>query len=143
MTQQTNQATPVINPKLAQQLFERALQLLEAPCIPLNMPHSWIKHTMARDNYGHVCEPQSDNAVCYCELGAMKAVTYHLEPHELLIKDQDPVYRYLQSLFNMANPTVIVNDTVPEINDNSATTFPMVQHMFHKAIRVCDRFIKP
>lgn len=126
---------PIIPPELAHTLFERALQLLEAPNIAHNQPHSWIKGTLALDKNFGSCQPQSDLAVAYCELGAMQAVVYSIYPDS----EKQAANNYLVSLFNMANPNVIAHDTVPAVNDNPQTEFTLIRKMFLRAIAVCDK----
>lgn len=129
---------PIIPPELAHTLFERALQLLEAPNIAHNQPHSWIKGTLALDKNFGSCQPQSDLAVAYCELGAMQAVVYSVYPDD----QKQAANNYLVSLFNMANPNVIAHDTVPAVNDNSSTDFSLVRRMFLRAINLTDKLIQ-
>lgn len=125
---------PIIPPELAHTLFVRALELLEAPNIAHNQPYSWIKGALALDKNYRQCEPESDLAVTYCELGVMRAVTAHLD-------NPTACNNYLVSLFNMANPNVIAHDTVPAVNDASSTDFSLVKRMFLRAINLTDKLI--
>lgn len=115
--------------------LRRALQLLEAPRRDqqgnITHPNSWIRHAEAIQANGQHCEPESEQAVGWCTIGVVKAVTkYDPSP--------EPAYRYVCSLLD-ASPVVIANDSLPSSND-SASDFSRVRQTFLRAIKLAERF---
>lgn len=106
---------PAIPPTTAYDYLDRAQQLLQ---------HGWIQGREAIDKDGNSCPPESDLAVAYCEIGAVKAVT-HYDP------DPDVAYRYCLSILDAANALVIEKGSVPAVNDT--TTHEHVLQMFDRA----------
>lgn len=108
---------PALLTDLAYTYLDRAQQLLA---------HGWVKGREAVDKDGISCAPESDLAVAYCEIGAIKAVTHY---------DQDPdaAYRYVMSILSAANAMVYAKGSVPSVNDSQATTQEYVLRMFDKA----------
>lgn len=137
----TNQNTPTNVPQPALPLIDvytyldRAEQLLRAPSHRNDYQnnHSWIQGSLALDNKGRSCAPESDLAVAYCEIGAVKAVTHYAT-------DPDAAYQYVVSVLHAANPRAIKaihysSDKmggIPEINDHAAS-FDTIIRMFQRA----------
>lgn len=120
---------PVIPYNQVYTYLDRAQQLLSAPC-PFS-DRSWIKGMLAMGRDGRGCEPESDLAVAYCEIGAVKAVThYDTQP--------DAACSYVVSILHAANPQTISVAAgpmggVPHVNDALTTTFDDVVKMFERA----------
>ena len=123
----TSQA--VVPATMAYQYLNRAQQLLEKP--RENQPHSWIQGAGAINIDGHPVSPESEQAVAWCTIGVVRAVT-HYDPNP------DEAYKYILSLLNMANPRVIEAGSIPQVNDRTA--FQQVIHMFEKAKVLAMKF---
>lgn len=120
---------PVIPYNQVYTYLDRAQQLLSAPC-PFS-DHSWIKGMLAMRRDGRGCEPESDLAVAYCEVGAVKAVTHY-------DNDPDAACSYVISILHAANAQTISKAQgpmggIPAVNDAHATTFEHVIKMFERA----------
>lgn len=122
---------PAISLDLAYIYLDRAQQLLKAPRD--GYVHSWIKHTLAVDSQEYNVPPESDLAVAYCEIGAIRAVTHYAD-------DPEKAYSYVCSLLHAANPNAIAAITgrdnqggIPIINDASDTNIDKVLNMFERA----------
>jgi hypothetical protein len=140
--------TPILSKQDTIIYLSRALQLLEAPCVQhmstghvANKAHSWIQGQLAVDAKGYQVPPESDLAVAYCEIGAIKAVTHY---------DQQPeaAYKYVTAILHAANPAAIVavrgahnTGGVPTINDHPYTTFERVRKMFTRAIHWSEKHL--
>lgn len=131
-TQTTNQpALPLID---VYTYLDRAEQLLRAPSHHNGYQnnHSWIQGCLAIDHEGLLCAPESDLAVAYCEIGAVKAVTFYAP-------NPEQAYQYVVSVLHAANPRAIkaihYSDKmggIPTINDH-ATSFDTIIKMFQRA----------
>lgn len=120
----TTQNKPVVDPNLAYEYLSRAQYLLESPR-PTGQSNSWIQHAEAINDQGNYVSPESERAVAWCTIGVVKAVTHYDET------DPDKAYKYILSLLNMANPNVILEGSLPKVNDH--TQFQQVIRMFEKA----------
>lgn len=123
--------TPVVPATVAYEYLDRALQMLDKPRPNNNVDNSWIQHAEAIKADGTYCMPEDEQAVAWCTIGVVKAVT-HYDPNP------DQAYTYLLSLLNMANPIAIANDTLPNVNDTNA--YAVVRNMFIKAMNLAIRF---
>lgn len=126
------QPVPVVSPELAYDYLNRALLLLEKPSSYNNSPHSWIQGREAVRADGTGCAPESEQAVAWCTIGVVRAVTYYDQT------SPDAAYKYILSLLNMANPIVFTKDSLPGVNDTHA--FSTVQRMFEKAKVLAIKF---
>lgn len=137
MTQTT---TPVLSPNETLTYTQRVEELLSAPRIDyrtgeVTHPHSWIQGREATDQTNQSCDPKSDLAVAYCMIGAVKAVTPDLES-----------YRYVISIINAANPTIISHASskqggIPSVNDFDSTSFERVIKMLQKTQTFIQRHL--
>lgn len=78
------------------QAIERALELLKTPST--NRPHGWVQGHLAVDINNTSVAPESDNAVAYCEYGALKAAT-------CFIYDDQHFVDICEDIINGANAT--------------------------------------
>lgn len=123
---------PAIPLQQVYEYLDRAEQLLRAPNSSHSKPNSWVQNSLAVDHEGRSCEPHSDLAVAYCEIGAVKAVTHY-------DNNPDAAYSYVVSVLHAANPMAISKITgannmggIPCVND-SATSFDTIIKMFQRA----------
>lgn len=128
---QTTTNTPALPLIDVYTYLDRAEALLRAPSHH-NPNHSWIQGSLAIDHEGNSCEPESDLAVAYCEIGAVKAVTFYAP-------NPEQAYQYVVSVLHAANPRAIkaihYSDKmggIPTINDD-ATSFDSIIKMFQRA----------
>lgn len=134
----TTKTPPVVAPQDTYEYLRRALQLLEAPRAgnPQAPCNSWIKGREAVDINGNSCSPESDLAVAYCEIGAVRAVTHYASDDPVV---RAATYNYVLSILQAANPMAINAGSVPSVNDNPDTEFSRVQRMFHKAMAFVEK----
>lgn len=91
---------------LISDVLYRAKQLLEI---------GWCDGALAVDKDGHDVEPWSEKAVKWCEVGAVKAVTHHLE-------NSDAAERCCLSMITVASPNLLKHDSKqPMMTENDNT----------------------
>jgi len=102
---------------------EQTIKALREARALIDEPSKWIKGDLARSKFGNTCETSSQNAVCFCSVGALMRVTGHLF---------GPEWRALSSTFG--------NRPVAAWNDDSATTHKDVLAAFDRAIADLEMF---
>lgn len=122
---------PKLDYTTAYQLLDRAQQLLQ---------HGWVQGRLAVDAHGSSCEPYSEKAQAWCEIGAIQAVTHYLD---------EPLQaeRYLVSILHAANATSTLpayrssSDVggIPAVNDTTTTTKEHVIRMLARAKQYLTR----
>lgn len=138
MTQTT---TPVLSPNETLTYTQCVEELLSAPRIDyrtgeVTHPHSWIQGREATDQINQSCDPKSDLAVAYCMIGAVRAIT-----------PDDDSYKYVISIINAANPTVISHahghqGGIPSVNDSDPMSFERVIKMLQKTQIFIERHLQ-
>lgn len=131
--------TPVLSPNETLMYVQRVEELLSAPRIDhrthtVTHRHSWIQNFEAVQVDHVSCDPKSDLAVAYCMIGAARAVT-----------PDDESYRYVISIINAANPTVVSHASgkqggIPNVND-SLQSFENVIKMLQKTQTFIQRHL--
>lgn len=99
------------------------VEKLRAAKALIDTPEKWTKGTLARDSIGISVLVRSDDAVCFCVLGALGRAATETGPHVWAIRDSLPA-PYL---------------AVSKFNDDPTTTHADVMALFDRAIARAGR----
>jgi hypothetical protein len=89
-------------------------------------PSNWVQGSMAQDEHGDEVDPTSENAVCWCSVGALDATAS---------RDED-AFRAATQL--MAEATGKPRESLTEWNDAPARTHADVLWAFANAIALAE-----
>lgn len=95
-------------------------EILIAARAKIEREENWTRGAYARDWAGGVRLPQSEAAVCFCALGAVRSVQCHYEEGD-------------RAIFALRHE--ISGTPVSDFNDNPATTHADILALFDRAIR--------